>query len=117
MKKTKIFEIVWYSLCGAVALWGLTYVALGLIATFLEVKASDNVLAIANENFANVFKLGFLPWGLIIISVAAVAAIIVLLVVGKKVDREQEKALRRQARRQGLSETTPTADDIIDAQE
>lgn len=111
--KTKIFEIIWYSLCGAVALWGLTYTTLGVITRFTSVEA----LIEADEVITNVFKLGFFGWGLIILSIAAVAIIIVLLINAKKVDREYEKTIRRQARRQGLSENAPTADEIIDQAE
>ena len=117
MKKHNIFETIWYSICGAVGTWGLTYVTLGLIGKFAEIKPEDNVLAKFDASFKATFGLELLGWGLIILGIAAIAAIIVLLIFGKKIDREQEKALRRQARRQGLSETSPTADDIIDAQE
>lgn len=103
MKKLSIFEIIWYSLCGALALWGLAYTTLGLIGSFIS--PLDNPLKEASDVIAETFGgLGFLLWGLIILSVAAVAAIIVLLVFSKKYDREQEKALRRQARRLGINQ-------------
>jgi hypothetical protein len=95
----KVFEIVWYSLCGAVALWGLTYIVLGLVAGELMIHSSKNVLLQASNAIKEVFGLGFFYWGLIILTVATVAAVIVLLVFAKRVDRDFEKTQRRAARR------------------
>lgn len=108
------FEIVWYSICTAFALWGLTYIILGLIAQNLAVPASKNYLAQASEALASVFGLGFFGWGLIILGVSAVAASIVLLVNAKKTDRDYEKAQRRAARlaRTTFGEETP---EVVDA--
>ena len=100
MKKLKIslFEFIVYILSGALALWGLTYVILGLFGQYLEIGSDQNVLAKANESFAKVFGLGFFGWGLIILSIGAVLAIICLCVNAKKTDKEAEKAARRAAR-------------------
>lgn len=111
--KKSVFEIVWYSLTGAVGLWGLTFIVLGIVCSFIPL---DSVLAEANAAHESTFGLGFLYWGLIILAIAALLAIIVLLTYAKKVDRDFEKTQRRSARRSGLVETAPTADDIIDAQ-
>lgn len=111
--KKSVFEIVWYSLTGAVGLWGLTFIVLGIVCSFIPLHSA---LAEANVEHANTFGLGFLYWGLIILAIASVAAIIVLLAYAKKVDRDFEKTQRRTARRMGVTETEPTADDIIDAQ-
>ena len=96
IKATTIFEVVWYSLCGAVALWGLTYTVLGLIANELN---SKEVLSQGNKIIADTFGLGFFGWGLIILGIASLAIVIVLLIFAKRVDRDFEKTQRRAARR------------------
>ena len=92
------FELVWYILTGLVGAWGLTYIVLGLVAQNLPVKAEDDGLVKANIDFAKTFKLDFFGWGLIILAIAAVAAVIVLLVFSSKVDRDYEKNVRRAQR-------------------
>ena len=100
MKKLKLslFEFVVYVISGLLALWGLTYIVLGLFGQYLEVGSDQNVLAQANASFAKVFGLGFFGWGLIILSIGAVIAIICLCINAKKTDKEAEKAARRAAR-------------------
>lgn len=93
--KLSIFEIVWYSICLAVGVWGLTYIVLGLVAGASKI---DSTLNEANTSFKGVFGLGFLGWGLIILGIATLAAVIVLCTVARKSDKEFEKAQRRAAR-------------------
>ena len=99
-KKLKVspFEIVWYLLTGAVALWGLVYIVLGLIAQFYPAPSADNPLAKANGVIESKFGLGFLYWGLIILAIGVVAAVFVLCITAKTSDREVEKTQRRAAR-------------------
>lgn len=97
------FEIVWYSICAAFALWGLTYTILGLLAKNLPIPTDKNYLAQASNAIASVFGLGFFGWGLIILGASALAATIALLANAKKTDRDFEKAQRRAAR---LNRTT-----------
>lgn len=92
------FELVWYVLTGLVGAWGLTYIVLGLIAENLPVKSTDEGLVEVNAQFAKTFKLDFFGWGLIILAIAAVAAVIVLLLFSNKVDRDYEKNVRRAQR-------------------
>ena len=92
------FEFVWYILTGLVGAWGLTYIVLGLIAENLPVKKEDEGLVKVNGEFAKTFKLDFFGWGLIILAIAAVAAVIVLLFFSNKVDRDYEKNVRRAQR-------------------
>lgn len=108
--KVSVFELVWYILCGAVALWGVTYITLGIVADALPITAEDNVLAEASEAIRKVFGLGFLHWGMILVAIGAVLATIVLLLNAKKSDREVEKAARRAAR---LSREEPK---VVDAE-
>ena len=101
-KTTKLplhpFEFVWYTLCGLVGIWGLTYIVLGLIAENLPIKSEDKGLVKVNLDFAKTFKLDFFGWGLIILAIAAVAIVVVLLLFSNKVDREFEKSTRRAQR-------------------
>lgn len=92
------FELVWYCLTGLVGLWGLTYIVLGLVAENLPIQSEDEGLVLANSQFAKIFKLGFFSWGLIILAIAAVAAVVVLLLFSNKVDRDYEKKVRRAQR-------------------
>ena len=95
--KLSIFEIVWYTLCLLVAIWGITYIVLGLLGMYLPIRSEDNVLKQASLSYAKTFGLGFFEYGLIHLAVAAVASIIVLCIQSKKSDRDVEKAQRRAA--------------------
>ena len=79
-------------------LWGLTYIVLGLVAENLPVTADENAFVQANASFASTFGLDWLGWGLIILGIAAVAAVVVLLALAGKSDREYEKNTRRAQR-------------------
>ena len=92
------FELVWYTLCCLVGIWGITYIVLGLVAENLPIRATNEGLVKVNLDFAKKFGLDFLGWGLIILAIAAVAAVIVLLLFSNKVDREYEKNVRRAQR-------------------
>ena len=92
------FELVWYTLTGLVGIWGITYIVLGLVTRYLPITSEDKGLVKANGDFQNIFKLDFFGWGLIILAIAAVAAVIVLVLFSNKVDREYEKTTRRAQR-------------------
>lgn len=93
--KVSVFELVWYILNGLVALWGLTYITLGLIASGLS---SSSSLVAADKTIVSLFGHGFLIWGIIILAIAVVATVVVLLIYAGKVDRVFEKEQRRAAR-------------------
>ena len=92
------FEIIWYVLCGLVGLWGLTYIVFGIVAQNLPISSESEGFVKVNEDFAETFKLDFLGWGLIILAIASVAAVVVLLLFSSKVDRDYEKNVRRAQR-------------------
>ncbi len=98
------FELVWYILCGLVGIWGLTYIVLGLVEQNLPISTENSELTKANLKIIDKFKLGFLPWGLIILAIAAVAIVVVLLIFSAKVDRDYEKNVRRAQRLAQLEE-------------
>ena len=97
-KNLNVFEIVWYCLMALLAIWGITYIVLGLVAQNLPTTASDDGLVRINSEFAQIFGLDFFGWGLIILVIAAVSAIVVLLFFAKKVDVKYEKETRRAIR-------------------
>ena len=111
-KEFSLFEKIVYCLCGALMLWGLTYTILGLIADNLQVSSDSNYLKQASDAIAKIFGLGFFGWGLIIFSIGAVIAVIVLLSNARTTDRDYEKAQRRAARlaRNRSSETQQIMD-------
>ena len=97
-KNLSLFELIVYVLAGALALWGLTYITLGLIGSYINIGAEDNALLKGSDALAKVFGLGFLGWGLIILSIGALLAVVFLCINAKKTDKEAEKAARRAAR-------------------
>ena len=92
------FELVWYILVGLVGIWGLTYIVLGIIASYLPIQSEDPALVKANDKILELFKLDMLGWGLIILAIAAVAVVLVLVLFSNKVDRDYEKNVRRAQR-------------------
>ena len=91
-------ELVWYVICGLLGVWGLAYVVMGIIAENLPITTDESAFALANQEFARLFGLDWLGWGLIILAIAAVGASIVLLALAGKSDREYEKNTRRAQR-------------------
>lgn len=100
MKKTRRIspvEILIYVFSSLVALLGLTMAVLGVIGRNLG-KAT-NPLRISENGFQKVVRLNFQQFGGILIVLAAIIAVITLVVIGKRVDIEQEKQERRRQRR------------------
>ncbi|MBO4286492.1 MAG: hypothetical protein J5880_04080 [Bacilli bacterium] len=114
-KEFTLFEKICYPVCGALMLWGLTYTVLGLIGDNLQVASSDNYLKQASDEIAKLFGLGFFGWGLIIFSIGAVIATVVLLVYARNTDRDYEKAQRRAARlaRNRVTENNETQQAVV----
>ena len=100
-RKISIFEIVWYSIMGALAIWGLTFIVLGVLCRYLP---DEDGLNAANAAYASKMHGGFFKYGIIILPVAVVLAIFVLLIHAKTADREVEKQQRRAARLAAASE-------------
>lgn len=100
-KKSSIskVELVWYPICGAVVLWGLIYFILGLVNRFSG-NASLNSFC---EGFKSMFKLDLQFWGLIIIAIGVVAAVVVMLAYAKTFDRAADREERRSARLASLN--------------
>ena len=93
--KISIFELVWYILTGGLAVWGLTFITLGIIERNLK-PGSD--LASADAAWKQAMKTDYFTAGIILLVVGVVLAVIVLLIFAKTADREVEKQQRRAAR-------------------
>ena len=89
-----IFEIVWYSICVLVILWGLTYVTLALVDQFNKLT---NLHKFATD-FNKTFGLSLYFWGLIIIAIGIVAGVTVMIIFAKTFDRAADREQRRSAR-------------------
>ncbi len=98
-KKVSIFEVIWYLICGLVILWGITYVALSLIDKYNDLADLHKFAT----KFESAFKLSLYFWGLIIIAIGAVAAVVVMIIFAKTFDRAADREQRRSARLSGLN--------------
>ena len=98
-KRVSVFELVWYPICGAVILWGLTYFVLGLVNKYNDLSSLDSFC----KGFASMFKLDIQFWGLIIIAIGVVAGVIVMLAFAKTYDRAADREQRRSARLSALN--------------
>jgi membrane protein implicated in regulation of membrane protease activity len=107
--KLSVVEWVFYPLAGVLVLGALALITLGLLASYLPLKAADNPLAVAQAGS----PLSFMSWGLITLAVGVFIAVVVLLVFARRHDREAEKASRRAAR---LGKSVKSSDTIIDAE-
>lgn len=96
-KKISTLEIVSYSIFGVIALWGVTFIVLGLVAEFAPVYSKDNALLEASNAYAKVFGQGFLFYGCINFAAGVVGVVSTLLSYSKKADRDFEKEQRRAA--------------------
>ena len=114
-KKFTVVELVWYGLGGAIFLWGLTFVVLGLIAMYAPIANSDNALRAGSDAYAKVFGMGFFPWGLINMGIGLVILVPTLLYYSKKVDREFEKEQRRAAMRAYSRKKQDNPETVIEA--
>ena len=104
-----LFELVWYPICVAVILWGLTYVVLGLVNQFNDFKTLNSFCV----DFKNTFKLDLYFWGLIIIAIGVVAGVVVCLFFAKTFDKAADREQRRSARLNALKKE----EKVVDSQE
>ena len=95
-RKIAIFEIVWYAICTLLALWGLTFLVLGIIAR--NYPSFSNDLIAFNNATATKTNIDLVFWGIIIIAVGVILATIVLCIYGKTADRNMDRETRRKAR-------------------
>lgn len=108
-KSSLVIEIIFYVLGSLLALWGLTYIVLGLLSDNL---GPSNLFIGFNDTIKQLFGLTPFYWGLIILSIGAVVIIFTLCLAAKKNDRQFEREARRQAR---LAQAKK-AENIVDAE-
>ena len=94
-----IFEIVWYSFCVLVMIWGLVYVILGLIDGANDLTSLHKFMA----NFKKTFGLTMYFWGLIIFAIGVVAGVTVMIIYAKTFDKAADREQRRSARLSALN--------------
>ena len=103
------FELVRYPITGAVILWGLTYFVLGLVNRFANLSGLESFCS----GFKSLFKLDLQYWGLIIVAIGVVAAVVVMLAFAKTFDRAADREERRSARLSALKKE----EKVVDTQE
>ncbi len=99
--KVRVQEIVFYSISGILAIWGIVEIILGLIVEFADVRVSDFPLYQAQQTYISLFGMSFTNWGLVLLSIGVILCVIVLCIYATGYDREAEKESRRAARLQG----------------
>ena len=98
-----IFEIVWYSICALVIIWGLTYVVLSLIEKYNDLTSLHSFAV----DFKKTFGLALYFWGLIIIGIGVIACVTVMIIYAKTFDRAADREQRRSARLSALKKEEP----------
>ena len=98
-----IFEIVWYSICALVIIWGLTYVVLSLVDKYNDLS-SLHTFAV---NFKKTFGLALYFWGLLIIVIGVIAGVAVMIIFAKTFDRAADREQRRSARLSAIRKEEP----------
>jgi len=118
MEKTKLKlspkEYIWYIIAGALAIWGLVEIVLGIVVLYIPQTASDNVLLQMEKAYKAAFGLGFLPWGLILLGIGILLGVIVLCACSTKGDKKSEKTSRRAARRTAMFTEEPIEAEVKD---
>ena len=97
------FEIIWYSICALVIIWGLTYVVLSLIEKYNDLTSLHSFAV----DFKKTFGLSLYFWGLIIIAIGVVAGVTVMIIYAKTFDRAADREQRRSARLSALKKEEP----------
>ncbi len=113
MMKTKISrsEIVWIVIASLIGATGIVLALLGIVADYLPVRASENILAGSESYFEGIFHLSFTWAGVILVIVAAIIAAIFLSYYANRAERESERETRREQRRH-LFEEVETKDSL-----
>jgi len=99
-----IFEIVWYSICALVIVWGLVYVLLSVIDEYNDLASLHKFAT----NFKTTFGLSLYFWGLIIIGIGVVAGVFVMILFAKTFDKALDREQRRSARLSAIKK-----DDVV----
>ena len=102
-----LFEIVWYTICALVIIWGLVYVVLSLINKYNDLSNLDKFAVSFKKNFG----LTLYFWGLIIMAIGAVAGVAVMIISAKTFDKASDREQRRSARLNALKKEDKVVDE------
>lgn len=102
-----LFEIVWYTICALVIIWGLVYVVLSLINKYNDLSNLDKFAVSFKKNFG----LTLYFWGLIIMAIGAVAGVAVMIISAKTFDKASDREQRRNARLNALKKEDKVVDE------
>ncbi|MBP5091327.1 MAG: hypothetical protein J6328_02065 [Bacilli bacterium] len=98
-KKLAKGEKVVYTIAACIALIGLTFIVFGLIGSYYPGKDSDNWVAISEKAWlSNWSHLGYRWWGVILLLIGTLVAVIGLTAYARSGDRDEERAIRRKQR-------------------
>ena len=98
-KKLSKKEITWYVIAAIIAVAGITFLVFGIVGDHFPGVYEDNWIAASENGWLKAWSgLGYRWWGVILFSVAAALAALVLGVSAKETDRDAERAARRAQR-------------------
>ena len=97
LRNVPFSEWVWYLIGAIFAAWGIAQIICGLVLEF-GTNVTEWPLNAANTRYTELFGLSLLHWGLILLAIGTITAVIVLCITAGKYDRESEKQSRRAAR-------------------
>jgi len=101
MKKKQLSwkELAWYIAGGMVALFGVALMVFGIIGHHIQNRSANFVKDAEEALIAKIkINLDFRMWGIIFLALGMFVVIVALNYFAKKVDRENEKTIRRQQR-------------------
>lgn len=105
-------EWVWYLIGAVLAAWGVAQIICGLVLEFAPTTVSEWPLYAANAKYTELFGLSLLHWGLILLALGTITAVICLCITASTYDREAEKQSRRAAR---LNRVAATEETVVEA--
>ena len=109
-----IVELVVYTLCSLMAIWGLVYISLGIAVNFLNYKS--DLVNTNNALIAGTNGMGFLQQGILVLFVGVIVAVVFLLSYAKVADRKFEKEQRRAAARFNRKINKEEATEVVEVE-
>lgn len=102
MKKEKlsVSEFVWLAIASVIAIFGIILIVFGLIGHHLNVPLDSNFVKNAENSLIEAIHIpfNFLVWGILFLLAGVALLLVVLTYYARKVDRENERTIRRQQR-------------------
>ena len=102
MKKEKLSvkEFVWYCIASVIAIFGIILIVFGVIGHHLDVSLDSNFVKNAEKALIDAIHIpfDFRIWGVMFLLLGVAILLVVLTYFARKVDRENERTIRRQQR-------------------